>query len=152
VQIATVDERRVSRSYPFWEAIPKAAVRMGETLLLFRNQIIGMALGVEEAQVAGVVGIAQVTGEVARAGWMPTLELIALLSLNLAIINILPIPALDGGRLLFVFLEWVRRGKRVSPEREGLVHAVGFAMLITLMVIISYFDVLRIIRGESLLR
>jgi regulator of sigma E protease len=152
VMIATVDARTASRSYPVWEAVPKGFVRMGETLLMFRNEIIAMVIGAQEAQVAGIVGIAQLTGEVAQAGWMPTLELMALLSLNLAILNLLPIPALDGGRLLFVALEWVRRGKRISPEREGLVHVVGFVVLIMLMVVISYFDVLRVIRGESLLR
>ena len=125
---------------------------MGETLLLFRNEIIGMFIGASDVEIAGPVGIAQITGEVARAGWMPTLELMALLSLNLAIINILPIPALDGGRLIFVALEWVRRGKRISPQREGLVHAVGFVVLISLIAVVSGFDVLRILRGESLLR
>ena len=152
ILIATEGARIVKRSYPPWQAVPQAFVRMGETLILFRNEIISMFAGAQEAQVAGVVGIAQVTGEVARAGWMPVLELTALLSLNLAILNILPVPALDGGRLVFVALEWVRRGKRVSPERESLVHVVGFVVLISLMLVISYFDVLRIVRGESLLR
>ena len=152
VFIATEDGRIVSRSDPVWEAIPKGFVRMWETLVLFRNEIIGMFIGANDAEIAGPVGIAQITGEVARAGWMPTLELMALLSLNLAIINILPIPALDGGRLVFVALEWLRRGKRISPQREGLVHAMGFVALISLIAIISGFDILRILRGESLLR
>jgi regulator of sigma E protease len=151
VLIATIEERIVSRSYPVWRAVPKAFVRMGETLVLFRNEIVLMVIGAQEAQVAGIVGIAQITGQVCRIGAMSCLELTALLSLNLAILNILPIPALDGGRLVFVALEWVRRGRRISPERESIVHLVGFAALITLMVVISYFDVLRIVRGESLL-
>ena len=151
VLIATVEGRRVSRSYPVWQAVPKAFVRMGETMVLFRNEILLMFIGAQEAQIAGIVGIAQITGQVAKAGWMPVLELTALLSLNLAILNILPIPALDGGRLVFVALEWVRRGRRISPEREGKVHLVGFAVLIALMVVVSGFDILRIVRGESLL-
>ena len=152
VFIATEDGRIVSRSIPVWEAVPQGFVRMWETLVLFRNEIIGMFIGASDVEIAGPVGIAQITGEVARAGWMPTLELMALLSLNLAIINILPIPALDGGRLIFVALEWVRRGKRISPQREGLVHAVGFMVLISLIAVVSGFDILRILRGESLLR
>jgi len=60
------------------------------------------------------------------------------------------LPALDGGRIVFVLLEVVRRGKRVSPRTEGLVHYVGFAMLIALILVISYFDIVRVIRGESL--
>ena len=54
--------------------------------------------------------------------------------------------------MVFVLLEWVRRGKRIRPEREGLVHLVGFVVLISFIVVVSYFDILRIIRGESLLR
>ena len=66
--------------------------------------------------------------------------------------NILPIPALDGGRLLFVMIEWVRRGKRISPEREGLVHLVGFVILISFIFVMSYFDIVRILNGESFIR
>ena len=75
----------------------------------------------------------------------------AVLSLSLGILNLLPIPALDGGRLVFVLLEWVRRGKRVSPKREGVVHLVGFAILIGFVFFISYFDISRVISGEKLI-
>ena len=68
------------------------------------------------------------------------------------VINIMPIPMLDGGRIFFVLLEGLRGGKRIPPQREGLVHAIGFALLITLVVVISYYDILRIIRGDSLFR
>ena len=78
-------------------------------------------------------------------------EFAAFISINLAIINLLPIPGLDGGRLVFVLLEAIRRGKRISPKREGLVHLIGFAFLIGLIMLVSYYDILRIIRGESLL-
>jgi regulator of sigma E protease len=151
VVISTTSPRLVTQSEPIWEAIPHAARKVLETLKLFRNEIVGLIIGSQKAQFAGPVGIAQVSGEVARAGLAPLLELTALLSLNLAIINILPIPALDGGRLIFVFLEWVRRGKRIRPEREGLVHLVGFVVLVSIIIVITYFDVLRIVRGESLL-
>jgi len=62
----------------------------------------------------------------------------------------LPLPALDGGRIAFVFLELARRGKRVSPRTEGLIHYIGFVMLIALILVISYFDIVRVIRGETL--
>ena len=58
---------------------------------------------------------------------------------------------LDGGRLVFVMLEWVRRGKRVPPEREGMVHLIGFAVLIGLIVLISANDILRLIEGRNFL-
>ena len=84
-------------------------------------------------------------------GFAFVFQLTALLSVILGIVNILPIPALDGGRLLFVIIEWVRRGKRISPEREGLVHLVGFAVVIMLIFVLSYGDVTRILRGDSIL-
>ena len=62
------------------------------------------------------------------------------------------VPALDGGRLLFVMIEWVRRGKRISPEREGLVHLVGFVILIGFIFVMSYFDIVRILNGDSFIR
>ena len=84
----------------------------------------------------------------AGTGW---LAIAILLSINLAILNILPIPMLDGGRLVFVILEWLRRGKRVPPEKEGLVHLVGFALLISAILVISASDINRLIQGGSLL-
>jgi len=62
--------------------------------------------------------------------------------LNLAIVNILPIPALDGGRILLIFIEVVRGGKRLKPEREGIINFIGMALLLTLMVVITVSDVL----------
>ena len=64
----------------------------------------------------------------------------------------LPFPALDGGRFAFVVIEWVRRGKRISPQKEGLVHLVGFVVLIGLIVVVTYFDIIKIMNGESFLR
>jgi regulator of sigma E protease len=91
------------------------------------------------------------TGEFVRAGLSPLLEFAALISISLGIINLFPFPGLDGGRLAFVALEWVRRGKRISPQKEGYVHLVGFFILVTLLFVVTYFDILRIIQGESLL-
>jgi regulator of sigma E protease len=103
--------------------------------------------------VAGPIGIAQLTSQVADQGG-PTmmLEFMALLSVNLAVMNILPIPMLDGGRILFVLIEWVRRGKRVPPEKEGLVHFAGLVVLLGFLAVVSYNDIVRIINGDSLVR
>ena len=137
--------------YPIWEAIPMGFTATVETLQLARNEVISWFKGGTQPALSGPVGIAQATGEVVeQAGWLPLLEFGALLSINLAVINLLPLPMLDGGRIAFVVLEIIRRGKRISPEREGLVHMVGFAVLITFVVFISYFDVLRIISGKSI--
>jgi len=141
----------IRQHYPFWEAISMGAKECIETFVLFKNGILGLIIGSVPFQVAGPVGIAQITGEMAKAGMSPLLEFAAFLSINLAIINIFPLPALDGGRIAFVLLEWVRRGKRISPKTEGLVHAVGFAMLMAAMLAIIYQDIIRIISGESLI-
>src|SRR5690606_22394070 len=88
--------------------------------------------GVPDDQPAfsGPVGIASQTSDlVSQQGWRPLIELAALLSLNLAFFNVLPIPMLDGGRILFVLIEIVRGGKRIAPEREAMVHMVGFALM-----------------------
>ncbi|MDE3089097.1 MAG: RIP metalloprotease RseP, partial [Chloroflexota bacterium] len=99
----------------------------------------------------GPIGIAQVTGEVAqRAGFIGLLNLLGLLSVNLAVVNLFPLPGLDGGRLIFVLLEWVRGGKKINPQKEGMVHLVGIAVLLGLMLIISFFDVQRLISGQSI--
>jgi regulator of sigma E protease len=79
------------------------------------------------------------------------LTLAATLSMSLAVINLLPIPGLDGGRLAFILLEVVRGGKRISPEKENLVHLAGFVLLIALIVVISFSDIARLIGGERFL-
>jgi regulator of sigma E protease len=141
----------VRQSYPFWEAIPMGVSECIETFIIFKNEILKWFIGAVPVQLTGPVGIAQLTGEVARAGFSPLLQFAGFISINLALVNILPLPALDGGRIVFVLLGWVRRGKRISPRTEGLVHAIGFALLIAAMIAITYQDIIRIIAGESLI-
>lgn len=142
-----------SESFPLWEAFPKSITTTFEVLTLARNEITSWIKGGGSPQVAGPVGIAQATDEVVEeAGYRPLLEFAALLSINLAIINILPLPMLDGGRIVFVLIEIVRRGKRISPEKEALVHFIGLALILAFAVVVTYFDVLRVLRGESLFR
>lgn len=142
----------VSQRYPFWKAIPMGVNGLIETTILYKNGMIGVIIGAIPAQFIGPVGIVQATGEIAvKAGISALLEFAAFISLILGILNIFPLPALDGGRIVFVLLEWVRRGKRVSPRTEGLVHAIGFATLIAAILVITYQDIIRIITGESLI-
>ena len=150
ILISAPDSTITSQHYPFWKAIPMGVSACIETFVLFKNGIISTIIGTAPVVVAGPVGIAQLTGEVAKAGISPLLEFAAFLSINLAIINIFPLPALDGGRIAFVLLEWVRRGKRISPKREGLIHAIGFALLMAAFLAITYQDIIRIISGNGL--
>ena len=146
-----VDSTTIRESYPIWKAIPESIRHCWEILVLFRNEVVGWFTKGTAPQLTGPFGIAKITGEVAKAGISPLLELAALISINLALINLLPFPGLDGGRLIFVALEWVRKGKRISPKKEGLVHLVGLMILILLIVVISYYDIANIIHGESIL-
>jgi len=102
--------------------------------------------------VAGPIGIAQMTGEVAALGAWPLIQLTALISASLAIVNLLPIPGLDGGRIVFVIIEGIRRGKRVSAKKEGMIHLIGLVILMMLVVLVSYNDILRLIRGEGFIQ
>lgn len=103
--------------------------------------------------VSGPVGVASYVGEtyeeVKEYGFltvlMTMLELVVILSINIGIMNLLPLPALDGGRLVFLFLEVVR-GKPVPPEKEGFVHMAGLILFFLLMLFVMYNDIMRIIR------
>jgi regulator of sigma E protease len=107
------------------------------------------------SQVAGPVGMGQITSELIEESPLPTWFILAqlsiLLSLNLAVLNLLPLPALDGGRLFFVLIELVRGGRKISPEKEGVVHFAGFLILIGLMFFIAFRDIDRILGGQSFL-
>ncbi len=152
VAITLTNERTVTRSEPPWVAVGLGVTRTWDTLVVLKQEIFGWIGGSRPVQVAGPIGIAQITGEVVLEGGLRNwLILSVLLSINLAIINILPIPMLDGGRLLFVGIEWVRGGKRVPPEKEGLVHLIGFAAIIGLIVLITANDIWRLIQGGSVL-
>jgi regulator of sigma E protease len=136
-------------SSSLFAAIPAAFVQLRDILVLFRNAIGSMISGASGVELAGPVGIARITGEVASAGLAPLVTWTALLSINLAIVNILPIPALDGGRITFVLLELVRGGRKIAPEKERLVHAVGFALLIGAIFLITAKDFQRLFTGGS---
>ena len=142
-----------SESLPPWEALPEGPRMSFESLILARNQIWSWIRGFQDPQVAGPVGIAQATGEVVdQAGWLSLINFAALLSMNLAVLNVLPLPMFDGGRLAFIVIEFLRGGRRIAPQKEALVHLVGLVAIISLAVVITYFDLVRVLNGDSLLR
>lgn len=139
------------KSYPIWQAVPRGAYETILFLFAMFQWAAAVIRGLVAPQVAGPIGILQATSEVVQYGLTDTLRFSAFLSTQLAVLNMLPIPAFDGGRLVFVLLEVMRRGKRISPEREGLVHVIGMVILLGFVLIVSYFDILRLASGESLL-
>lgn len=102
------------------------------------------------SQVSGPIGIGHVASEAQDLGWGPYLQLAAAISVALGIFNFLPIPALDGGRAIFILAEMLR-GRPVDPEKEALVHATGFALLMVLMVFVAYHDIANIMTSRGAL-
>jgi len=94
--------------------------------------------------VSGPVGIASIVGDSLRFGFVYLLEIIGLLSINLAVLNILPIPALDGGRLAFFVVEKIR-GKAISDHIPRIAHSVGFVLLLLILVVVTYRDIIRLL-------
>ncbi len=135
-------------SYPWYQAIwegVKATIFMtwfiiAALAMLLKDLILGQGAG---ADIAGPVGIAIMTGQVAELGFVYILQFAAILSINLAIINFLPFPALDGGRAIFLLLEKIC-GKAVPEKIEAAIHNFGFILLIILVLLVTYRDILRL--------
>lgn len=126
--------------------IKNSIVQSGHITWMMLTSLLGLITGrVSVNEFMGPVGIVNVVGEAAKSGFYSLLGLTSLISLNLAIINLLPIPALDGSRLMFLIIEAIRR-KPIDREKEGLVHFIGFVFLILFMIFMTYKDILRLSR------
>lgn len=130
---------------PFFGLLQTATITKQITTEIAKIAYQAVRFQKPKIEVAGPIGIAQFTGQALQVGGNAVLELMALLSINLAVINIVPFPALDGGRLVFVLYEWVSR-KRVSRNVEKYSHMIGLMVLLSLALIISVNDIIRIIR------
>ena len=153
VMIGLVNPKFGTKTEPVWTAVPNGVGMIWDVLSFTWGGITEGVATRSNPGIAGPVGIAHATGEVVEelgVAWI--FRIAALLSVSLGVVNLLPIPALDGGRIVFVVLEFLRKGKRISPQREGLIHLVGFVVIIGLIVAITYSDILRIVNGESFLR
>ena len=134
---------RITVTYPVGEALQLGIQRSIEFLVFILNLLVQMITGQVAVELAGPVGIVQFTGEASQHGFGFLIQWIAILSIQLGILNLLPIPALDGSRLIFLGIEGVR-GKPIDPAKENLVHLVGFAALILLIIVVTYNDILRL--------
>lgn len=103
--------------------------------MLFRGQV-------KRGDLSGPVGVIYTVGEAAKYGFINLLYITGFISVNLGFFNLLPIPALDGSRILFMLIELIR-GKPVNPEKEGFVHFIGFILLMLLMIMVTYSDIVR---------
>ena len=139
--------------YPWWKMPFMAAITgIKEALGWSVNIVTGLGSMMSQLirrgefpkDVAGPVGIAYITGNVARQGWLALTQFAGILSVNLAVVNLLPFPALDGGRLLFLGIEKLR-GRPLNPAKERWAHLIGYALLILLILLATIQDILRIL-------
>lgn len=126
-----------------WEAVKLTGKLFGLIAKTLGDIMVGLIRGAPAPiDVTGPIGIAILTSQVVDLGWIFILQFVAVLSLNLAFINLLPFPALDGGRLFFILIEVIRR-RPVSEHIEGRIHRWGFTALLILVLVVTYFDLKR---------
>jgi len=118
-------------------------------MILLMFIIIGKLItgSISLGEIAGPVGIAQITGTYAQSGFLTFLQFMAFLNVNIGIINLLPLPALDGGRIAFIIIELLRR-KPIDIKTENKIHQWGLYLLLALMVLVTFNDVLRLFRPK----
>ncbi len=134
----------------FFQAIPVAGAEFANALT---SQLSGYGQLIRHpaqygASVSGPIGMERAASAYQDLGWGPYLDLAAMISVALGLLNLLPFPALDGGRAVFIIAEMLR-GRPVEPEKEAFVHVTGFAVLITLMVFVAYHDISNIVTGKG---
>lgn len=122
-------------------AVQGAVVQTGYVMRMTFNGFVQIFAQRSTEDLGGPVMIASIVGEAARTGFDDVLNWLAIISINLGILNLLPFPALDGGRIVFVFIEMIM-GKPVPQEKEGFIHMIGFFLLILLMIFVVYQDII----------
>ncbi|MBI4671046.1 MAG: RIP metalloprotease RseP [Chloroflexi bacterium] len=133
----------------FGEASSQMYIALTSVPRALRDMVGNISRG-QSSGVVGPAGIGQIIAEGTPSGGLPfIISVIGVLSLNLAIFNLFPIPGLDGGRLIFVLAEMIMRGRKLDPRKEGYIHLAGFMFLLMLIFVISYFDVTRMLSGKS---
>ena len=132
--------------YNVLESIRLGFVNTGTAIQLFFTTFTEAITKRQMPDLVGPVGIIQTTGQIAQHGFADLLMFMAYISINLGVVNLLPIPPLDGARIILMFIEAVR-GKPLPPEREGIVHLVGYIFLFGIMALVTVWDVMRIMGG-----
>lgn len=130
---------------------PTLAVKTAYYNTFFVVRVVYASLGelitgkADVAQMSGPVGIVNEVGKAAKSEtpWQSVMNFIALIAVNLGVMNLLPLPALDGGRVFFILIEMIRR-KPIKPEYEGMIHFAGMVLLLALMLFVTYSDILKL--------
>lgn len=129
----------------FGMAIKSTIAMLSQMIAVLGKLITGTLPGGVEGSLAGPIGVISIVADATKVGVMNVLYLAAVISLNLGVLNLLPIPALDGGRLFFLFIEFLRGGKKIDPEKEGMVNLIGFGALMVFMLFVTYKDIVRLV-------
>ncbi|MCU0640949.1 MAG: RIP metalloprotease RseP [Candidatus Margulisbacteria bacterium] len=132
--------KKVNPLFALYYGVAQTGAMILTTLLVVWQLILG---AVSLRDLAGPIGIAQITGRYAESGLVSLVYFAAFISVNVGVLNLLPLPALDGGRLVFILLEWLRK-KPVDSKLEMAINQWGFAALLGLMAVVSFNDILRL--------
>ena len=127
--------------------LPALSFTGKKTVSIFKQMAVTVGYlftgGISISQLSGPVGIFSVVGDQSSGGLMNILYLVAFLSINVGFINLLPLPAFDGGHILFIIIEKIK-GSPVKPETENMIHTIGLFLLMLLMIVITFNDILRL--------
>jgi len=157
--VAITNEEIIMKKYPIYKMIPlginegfKEAIGWGRLILGSLGKMVSdmLTLGKAPKDVAGPIGIVQVTSSVVKLGILPTIQFMGILSVNLAVMNVLPFPALDGGRLAFIIYEAIAR-RKPKPEFERWINAAGMTALLILIGLVTIGDIRRIITTTTII-
>jgi regulator of sigma E protease len=144
----TLTPRTTIQRYPWYKALwmgLKEVVTLTGFIITVPMQILRGLIPADLARPVGPVGVGQLVGDAVQFSldtgwWFPVMQMMGTLSVALALTNLLPLPAMDGGRILFIVVEGIR-GRRLDPAKEGMVHLVGMLLLVALMLFITWQDV-----------
>lgn len=146
--VITFDFIIIGEPPSFWNVVKTSVLETASMARLVWLSLFDLLTGhFGLSDLAGPVGTVSVIAEATTSGgFLNALSLMAFITVNIGVFNLLPIPGLDGGRLLFLIIEGIRR-KPVNPKREGMIHAIGLVLLFALIAVVTFNDILRLIRG-----
>lgn len=143
IGIGMIDAGVISYGFfeSIWQGLRATVLMIGQIFVALYTLLADLITkGHVDAALSGPIGVAVITGQVVKLGWIYILQFAAVLSINLGVVNILPFPALDGGRLLFVIVQKLSR-RKLSDRVEAVIHNSGFILLMILFVFITWRDV-----------
>jgi len=144
ISMDTIGRLKLPVHLAIWEGLKLSGSIFVQTVVGFYDLIHDALIGQGSmSNITGPIGIVGVVGDAAEFGFIYLLSFTALISINLAVINLVPFPALDGGRLLFLLIEKIK-GSRIKPSVAGWVNTAGFGILIFLMIVITYNDIVKL--------